>query len=144
MKESKLIIWLFMHEYLNIDCLRHIRVLIEKFTNQCQNLYKDNHSMRQEIDRLRLLEHLLTFSFLIEKFHKKEGWYNQWEEKKHPEKNVFEETATNLVKTLELRGKKFLKEDFENEMKKDYGEFENLEISHEDISEYYEKIRDGL
>tara|TARA_Y100000782_G_C10147066_1_gene249850 strand:- start:469 stop:1326 length:858 start_codon:yes stop_codon:yes gene_type:complete len=144
MKESKLMIWLFMHGYLNIDCLRHIRACIEKFTNQCQYLYKDNHSMRQEVDRLRLLEHLLTFSFLIHKFHKDAGWYSQWEKKKHPEKNVFEKTATDLVKTFELGKKKFLKGDFENEMKKDYDGFENLEISHEDISEYYEKIRDGL
>ena len=30
------------------------------------------------------------------------------------------------------------------EMKKYYDEFENLEISFEDLSEYYGKIRDGL
>ena len=144
MLASTVIIWSFNHGILNIDCLRHIRVCIEKFTNQCQYLYKDNHSMRQEVDRLRLLEHLLVFSFLINKFHKDAGWYSQWERKKHPEKNVFEKTATDLVKTFELGKKKFLKGDFENEMKKDYDGFENLEISHEDISEYYEKIRDGL
>ena len=40
--------------------------------------------------------------------------------------------------------KKFLKGEYENEMKKDYDEFENLEISPEDISEYYEETRDSL
>ena len=82
---------------------------------------------------------------MVYKFHKDAGWYKQWQEKKHAgERKVFEKTATDLVKTFELGKKKFLKGDFENEMKKDYDGFENLEISHEDISEYYEKIRDGL
>ena len=119
MLASTVMIWSFNHGILNIDCLRHIRVCIEKFTDQYQDLYKDNHSMRQEVNRLSLLEHLLVFSFLINKFHKDAGWYKQWRKSEHAgEIKVFEETTTDLVKAFELGNKKFLKGEYENEMKK--------------------------
>jgi len=146
---SKLTVW-FYTKFQNVNTLVFINQWIEKYTRKYAEAYQNKEISTidsdkcKEFDMLRLLEHLLVFSFLIYKFHEDAGWYNQWEEKKHPERKIFDETATDLVKTLELRGKEFLKEDFENEMKKYYDEFEDLEISFEDLSEYYEKIRDGL
>jgi len=123
---SKIVTWFVLRNEEFVDNLRYVRSNIEEFLKIVRRLSKEKE-FRDHLDEINFWYHLVLFSYLIFKFHKKAGFM----QKNKGVVRVFSETTKEIIQDFGINHDKIDIKKM-NFVIEEYDEFGDLEI---DISE---------
>ena len=119
---SKVVTWFVLRNEAFVDELRYVRANIEEFLKIIRRLSGENE-FKEHLDKIDFWYHIVLFSYLIFKFHKKAGFM----QKNKGVVGTFFETTKEIIQDfginhdqLDIKKMNFVIEE--------YGEFEDLEI----------------